>query len=297
MRRAVVLTLLIAVGTLSVAVRAVHRPPGGQADQPKVVEVEKVKDNLYMLKGGGGNTAVFVTDAGVVIVDTKLAGWGPAILEKIKTITDKPVTTIINTHTHGDHTGSNEAFGSTVEIVAHENTKTNMEKMEAFSGDKAAFLPKKTFKDKLSLMPGKDQIDVYYFGPGHTNGDAWIVFTAARVVHAGDIFSGKNLPIIDVKNGGTATAYPRTLTNAWNGLQNVDTIITGHSTTLPFSDLKEYAAFNQEFLTWAQSELKAGKSVDQAIPEFKPSAEYATYTLQTERLRSNVQTVYDESKK
>jgi cyclase len=297
MRRAVVLTLLIAVGTLSVAVRAVHRPPGGQADQPKVVEVEKIKDNLYMLKGGGGNTAVFVTDAGVVIVDTKLAGWGPAILEKIKTITDKPVTTIINTHTHGDHTGSNEAFGSTVEIVAHENTKTNMEKMEAFSGEKAAFLPKKTFKDKLSLMQGKDQIDVYYFGPGHTNGDAWIVFTAARVVHAGDIFSGKNLPIIDVKNGGTATAYPRTLTNAWNGLQNVDTIITGHSTTLPFTDLKEYAAFNQEFLAWAQSELNAGKSVDQAIAEFKPSAEYATYTLQTERLRSNVQTVYDESKK
>jgi cyclase len=297
MRRAVVLTLLIAVGTWSVAVRAVHRPPGGQADQPKVVEVEKIKDNLYMLKGGGGNTAVFVTDAGVVIVDTKLAGWGPAILEKIKTITDKPVTTIINTHTHGDHTGSNEAFGSTVEIVAHENTKTNMEKMEAFSGEKAAFLPKKTFKDKLSLMQGKDQIDVYYFGPGHTNGDAWIVFTAARVVHAGDIFSGKNLPIIDVNNGGTATAYPRTLTNAWNGLQNVDTIITGHSTTLPFTDLKEYAAFNQEFLAWAQSELNAGKSVDQAIAEFKPSAEYATYTLQTERLRSNVQTVYDESKK
>jgi cyclase len=297
MKRAVVLTLLLSAGTLSVAARAVQGPPAGQANQPKVVEVEKIKDNLYMLKGGGGNTAVFVTDAGVVIVDTKLAGWGPAILDKIKTITDKPVTTIINTHTHGDHTGSNDAFGASVEIVAHENTKANMEKMDAFKGEKAAFLPKKTFTDKLSLMQGKDRIDVYYFGPGHTNGDAWIVFTAAKVVHAGDIFSGKNFPLIDVKNGGSATAYPRTLTNAWNGLKNVDTIITGHSTTLPFTDLKEYAAFNQEFLTWAQSELQAGKSVDEAVAEFKPSEQFAGYTLQPERLRMNVQAVYDESKK
>jgi cyclase len=297
MKRAVVLTLLIAAGTLSAVVGAVQAPSGGGSDQPKVVEVEKIKDNLYMLKGGGGNTAVFVTDAGVVVVDTKLAGWGPAILEKIKTITDKPVTTIINTHTHGDHTGSNEAFGASVEIVAQENTKANMEKMDAFKGEKAAFLPKKTFKDRLSLMGGKDQIDVYYFGPGHTNGDAWIVFTAARVVHAGDLFSGKNLPLIDVKNGGTATAYPRTLTNASTGLKNVDTIITGHSTTLPFSDLKEYAAFNDEFLTWAEREQKAGKSVDEAAAEFKPSTPYASYTLQPERLKSNVQIVYDESKK
>jgi glyoxylase-like metal-dependent hydrolase (beta-lactamase superfamily II) len=297
MKRAVVLTLLIATGTLSVALGARQGPPGGQADQPKVVEVEKVKDNLYMLKGGGGNTAVFVSNAGVVVVDTKLAGWGQPILDKIKTITDKPVTTIINTHTHGDHTGSNEFFGSSVEFVAQENTETNMEKMDAFKGEKAAFLPKKTFKDKLSLMRGKDQIDVYYFGSGHTNGDAWIVFTDARVVHAGDIFSGKNLPIIDVKNGGSAAAYPRTLAKAWNGLKNVDTIITGHSTTLPFADLKEYAAFNQEFLTWAQGESKAGKSVDEAVAEFKPSSPYASYTLQPERLKANVQTVYDESKK
>jgi cyclase len=297
MKRAVVLTVVIAAGTLSVAVRATQAPPGGQADQPKVVEVEKIKDNLYMLKGGGGNTAVFVTDGGVVVVDTKLAGWGPAILEKIRTITDKPVTTIINTHTHGDHTGSNEAFGASVEIVAQENTKANMEKMDAFRGEKAAFLPKKTFKDKMSLIGGKDQIDVYYFGPGHTNGDAWIVFSAAKVVHAGDIFSGKNFPLIDVKNGGSATEYPGTLTNAWNGLKDVDTIITGHSTTLPFTDLKEYAAFNQEFLAWAQGELKAGKSIDEAVADFKPSKQYERYTLQPERLRSNVQTVYDESKK
>jgi cyclase len=297
MKRAAVLALLIAAGALTTFVRAGQAPTGGQAGQPKAVEVEKITDNLYMFKGGGGNTAVFVTDSGVVVVDTKLAGWGPAILEKIKSITDKPVTTIINTHTHGDHTGSNEAFPASVEIVAHENTKANMENMDAFKGEKAAFLPKKTFKDRLSLMQGKDQIDLYYFGPGHTNGDAWIVFTAAKVVHAGDLFSGKNLPLIDVKNGGTATGYPQTLARAADGLKNVDTIITGHSTTLPFAALKEYAAFNDEFLTWAQSEMKAGKSADEAVAEFKPSPQFASYTVQPERLKSNIQVVYDESKK
>ena len=90
-----------------------------------------------MLRNGGGNTAVFITEKGVVLVDTKNPGWGRAILDKVKTLTDKPVTMIINTHTHGDHVGSNEAFSPTVEFVAHENTKANMEKMPAFAGRQA----------------------------------------------------------------------------------------------------------------------------------------------------------------
>ena len=98
-------------------------------------------------------------------------GGGQLILDKIRTVTDKPITTIINTHTHADHTGGNEFFGTSVEFVAHENTKANMEKMDNFKGDKSVFLPKKTYKDKLTLG-GKDEIDLYYFGPAHTNGDA-----------------------------------------------------------------------------------------------------------------------------
>jgi len=75
------------------------------------------------MSSAGGNTAVFVTNDGVVVVDTKLAGWGQVLLDKIKTVTNKPVITIINTHTHGDHTGSNNMFPATVDIIAHENTK------------------------------------------------------------------------------------------------------------------------------------------------------------------------------
>src|SRR5438445_8544230 len=125
MKRAVVSGALIGVGALSLAAVAYQAQPQG----PKVVEVEKLKDNLFMLKGGGGNTAVFVGTNGVVVVDTKNPGWGQPILDKIKELTPKPVTAIINTHTHGDHVSGNVEFPATVDIVVQENTKTNMEKM------------------------------------------------------------------------------------------------------------------------------------------------------------------------
>src|SRR6266446_4744520 len=160
MKRVIVLAVLAAAAALSMAAGSQQPAQGLPAAALAATKLEKVKDNLYIITG------VFITDNGVVVVDTKLAGWGQVILDKIKTVTNKPITTIINTHTHGDHTGSNEAFGATVDIVAHENTKANMQKMDAFKGDKAKFLPKRTFKDKMSVGSGKDRIDLYYFGRG-----------------------------------------------------------------------------------------------------------------------------------
>ena len=196
------------------------QPAGPSQAALAATQIQKVKDNLYMITGSdptdrsafsGGNTGVFVTANGVVVVDTKLAGWGQVILDKIKTVTDKPVTTIINTHTHGDHTGSNSMFPATVEIVTHENTKANMEKMEAFKGDNARFLPKKTYKDKLTLGSGKDRVDLYYFGRGHTNGDTWIVYPAVRVMQTGDMFAWKDAPVLDRNNGGSGLEYAATV--------------------------------------------------------------------------------------
>src|SRR6266508_425965 len=181
MKRLLTLSTVLTIGALSISVVA-FQTPAAQPAGPKVIDIEKLKDNLYVLTSSspadratfsGGNVAVFITDAGVTLVDTKLAGWGQAILDKLKTVTDKPVTRIINTHTHGDHTGNDNFFGASVEIVAQENTKANMEKMDAFKGDNAKFLPKKTYKDKLTLGSGKDRNDLYYFGRGHTNGDTW----------------------------------------------------------------------------------------------------------------------------
>src|SRR5437667_357826 len=182
MRRTIVLGFLLALGTLA-AVKA--QPPAANA--PKVIEVEKVKDNLWVLRGanGGGNTAVFLTATGVVVVDAKNPGWGKPILDKIKELTPKPVTTLINTHTHGDHVSGNVEFPATIDFIAQENTKANMEKMPIFKEHGGVGMAKRTFKDKMTLGKGADQIDLYYFGRGHTNGDAWVVFPALRIVHSG----------------------------------------------------------------------------------------------------------------
>jgi cyclase len=278
MKRRLVLGALLTVGALSIGVAAQR----GGADAPKVVELDKIKDNLYVLKGGGGNTAVFVTANGIVVVDTKLPGWGQPLLAKIKTISDKPITTVINTHTHGDHTSGQLEFPATIEVVAHENTKTNMQKMDDYKKpENVKFLPKRTFKDKLSLLSGNDRIDLYYFGAAHTNGDAWVVFPALQVAHAGDAFAGKQVPLVDMANGGSGVAYPDTLLKAYNGIKNVDTIITGHSnTTMKWSDLKEYADFNRDFLTWVQGEIKAGKTPEQAAAEYKVPEKYKGYTAE-----------------
>src|SRR3989442_7433873 len=200
MKRALVLGVLIAVGGLSLAA---YQPP--QQQGPPVVTVEKVKDNLWVLRGdgGGGNTAVFAPANGVVVVDAKNPGWRKPILDKIKELTPKPVTTLINTHTHGDHVSGNVEFPATVDIIVQENTKANMEKMPIFKEHNGVGMAKRTFKDKMTIGKGADQIDLYYFGPGHTNGDAWVVFPSLRTMHAGDIFAGKNLPLVDADNGGS----------------------------------------------------------------------------------------------
>ncbi len=273
MRRAFVLAAIVAIGGLSIAVRARQQP------QTPTIEVDKVKDNLFVLEGGGGNTAVFVTGAGVVVVDAKNPGWGQPILDKIKELTPKPVTTLINTHTHGDHVSGNVEFPATVEVIAQENTKAHMEGMDIFKQHDGRGLPKRTFNDRMTIGRGADEIDLYYFGPGHTNGDAWVVFPALRTVHAGDMFAGKSLPLVDSSNGGSVLHYAETLDKAYAGIRNVDTIINGHNaTTTTWADLETFARFNHDFLTWAQAELRAGKTPEQAAAEWSMPANYEGYS-------------------
>jgi glyoxylase-like metal-dependent hydrolase (beta-lactamase superfamily II) len=305
-KRKALLGALIAFGALSLAVAAQQGAP----DAPKVIESEKVKDNLYVLRGGGGNSAVFITTNGVVVVDTKNAGWGQPLIEKIKTITNKPITTIINTHSHGDHVSGNVEFPATVDIVAHENNKAEIEAWRPVTGIANPFpnvfkdnpgkgMPKRTFKDKMSIGSGDDKIDLYYFGPGHTGGDAWVVFTALRTVHAGDMFANKNLPLIDANNGGKGVAFSQTLGKAVAGIQNVDLVIGGHAATMmTFNDLKEFVNFNKDFAAWAEAEMKAGKTPDQAAGEYKHPDKYQGYApAQPARVKTNVQIYYDELKK
>jgi glyoxylase-like metal-dependent hydrolase (beta-lactamase superfamily II) len=117
-------------------------------------------------------------------------GWGQPILDRLKELTDKPVTTLVNTHTHFDHVGSNLEFPATVEVVAHENTAALMKEMRPVTGGPeqpqlfkdtgGRGLPTRTFKDRMTLGSGDERVELHYFGRAHTGGDAWIVFPALR---------------------------------------------------------------------------------------------------------------------
>jgi glyoxylase-like metal-dependent hydrolase (beta-lactamase superfamily II) len=243
-------------------------------------KIEKVADNLYMIPGAGGNTAVYIAANGVVLVDTKNPNNGQGILDQVKTVTDKPVTHIVNTHTHGDHNGSNIFFPATVEIVTHENTRGLMAKMDAFKDPANTHgLPDRTYKDQLSLLSGTDAIDLYYFGPAHTSGDALVVFRNLRVMHTGDMFAGKNQPLIDRNNGGSGIAYGETIQKASGGIKNVDRVITGHSTLMAWQDFVDYGEFNRLFLSHARESLKMGKTPEQAMKDFALPAKFTGYNI------------------
>jgi cyclase len=302
---ALFVVLSAAGAALSQQGRGVQLPP------PGTVEVEKVRDNLFVLTGGGGNTAVFVTAGGAVVVDTKFPGWGRPILDKLRTLTDKPVTMIINTHSHGDHTSGNVEFPATVDVVVQENTKTNMERMERrdvrpgapetresldiFKTNNHRGMPKRTFKDRMSIGSGADRIDLYYFGIGHTNGDAWVVFPALRVMHAGDMFPGRSLPNIDPVNGGSGVTWPETLAKVYAGIKDVDTVIPGHSTLMTMEDIRVHGEFLRDFVAAVREAKRAGKTVDEAASSWTRPAEYAQYpTPPPAQVRTPVQMLYNE---
>jgi cyclase len=291
MKRSVVLSSIVAVGVVAVAGRALlaqqPAPPAG----PNVAEIEKIKDNLYLVTGGGGNTAVYVTAKGVVLVDTKLANWGQAIMDKVKTVTDKPVTHIINTHTHGDHVGSNDFFAPSVEIVAHENVKASMAKMPQFADPaKASAFPDKTYKDRLTVLGGAEAIDLYYFGAAHTNGDSYVVFRKLKVMHAGDTFPRKATPFIDRTNGGNGVVYPETLAKAAAKIKNVETVIPGHSAVTTWAAFVEYGEFMKALVAEAKKAKAAGKTAEQGAAELKLPEKFKDYA--TTSAKDNFTAIY-----
>jgi len=235
---------------------------------------------------------VAAIDAGVIVVDTKLAGYGPDILAKIKAVTSKPVTTIINTHTHGDHTGSNEGFPTSVNIVAHENTKTLMAKMDAFKGDKAQFLPKQTYKDRLTLGSGKDRVELYYFGKGHTGGDTMVYYPTLRVLQTGDLWAWKDAPLLDLANDGSGVELPKTLAKAIATIKDADTIIPGHTPVSKPAELQEYQRYMADLLAETEAAIKAGKTSADAAPSSTVTAKYPGY--KSDRLKGAVEAIYKE---
>jgi cyclase len=138
------------------------------------------------------------TSQGAIVVDDKFAADAPDIVAKVKTISDKPIRYILNTHQHGDHTGGNEALlAGGAEIIISKQARANMVKGEQPG------IPRLAFSDEQQVVLGGQEVIAKFLGRGHTNGDAVILFPGERVLHTGDLFVTTGAPFCDTANGGS----------------------------------------------------------------------------------------------
>jgi cyclase len=227
-----------------------------QTPQAGKLALEKVKDDLYVISNDGGNVAVYVTDEGVIVVDDKFDADVPEILAKIKSVTDKPVKYVLNTHQHGDHTGGNQKLLPMAEIIIHENARANM------VAGKMPGAPRVTYSDQTGVYLGGKEALAKHFGRGHTNGDAAIYFPALKVVHTGDLFV-TGAPFIDYSSSASAKEWPATIDGIlqWD----FDTVIPGHG---PVSKRADLIRFRDNFLNLnrrVSGMLREGKGKDDVM--------------------------------
>ena len=212
----------------------------------------------------------------------------------IRALTSKPVITLIDSHSHTDHTAGNSLFGTAVDIVAHEQTRRNMEKAGAFGADGINFLPKLMLRNRMSLGTGPARIELHYFGRGHTSGDVWVVFPALGVAYAGDMFPGRELPAIDGSQGGSGLEYPASVERAAGTLRGVNAIVTGHSGVLKPGDFDDFRASIREFHDIVIDGFNRGMSVDEVIESWNTHAPARFPAAPADRVKSNVEYMFGE---
>ena len=291
MKRGAILTTIVVAGMAVAGIAAAQRAEAPTT--PETGKIEHIKGNLYKIFDGCfcGNTTVYVADKGVVLVDTKVANNGQFILDQVKSVTDKPVIMVINTHSHPDHNGSNDQIKAaypTIDVVAQENLKTRVQAaLDAPppapgarpTGPRAnaAQLPNITFGATGHVLSGKDRIDLYYFGRGHTDNDAFVVFPSVRAMAIGDLMAWNMAPLIDPGTNGSVLALPDTLEKAAKGIKNVDLVIEGHGNVNTWQGMVNMAAFDRAVVNEAKKALAAGKSPDDALAELDKNPKFAVY--------------------
>jgi glyoxylase-like metal-dependent hydrolase (beta-lactamase superfamily II) len=224
-----------------------------QTPQGGKLALEKVKDDLYVISNDGGNVAAYVTNEGVIVVDDKFDADVAEILAKIKSVTDRPVKYVLNTHQHGDHTGGNQKLLPTAEIIIHENARANM-----VTG-KMPGIPRVSYRDETGVYLGGKEVLAKHFGRGHTNGDAAIYFPALKVVHTGDLFVATT-PFIDYSAGASAKEWTATI----DGILQWDfnTVIPGHGPVSKRADLIKFRDNFAKMRTRVTGMARGGSSND-----------------------------------
>src|SRR5216683_5662977 len=207
----------IFVGSISLLLSGMSLVAQQQPDYSKVeIKVQKVSGSVYMLEGMGGNIGASVGDDGIVVIDDEFLPLADKIEAALKSITDKPVKFVINTHWHGDHTGGNPHFGEKAPIIAQENVRKRLS-----TGGQTRFgttppapkvaLPVITFEENVTVHLNGEDIKAIHFPNGHTDGDSVIFFPQSKVVHMGDLFFNKVIPVIDRVHGASTAEWTETI--------------------------------------------------------------------------------------
>lgn len=241
------------------------------------MKATKVSGNVYMLEGAGGNIGVSVGADGILIVDDQFAPLADKIRASLKELGQGKLRFILNTHWHGDHTGSNVAFGPEAPIIAHDNVRKRMateQKSEFFKSTTPASpkeaLPVITFNQTLTVHFNGEEIRAIHFPHGHTDGDSVVYFTSSNVVHLGDNFFAGRFPFVDLESGGNVEGLAKNIGEIIAKMPEGAKLIPGHGPLSTVEDLKSYHGMLLETTDLVRQKIAAGKTMDQIKTEGVP---------------------------
>jgi cyclase len=232
--------------------------------QVRALEIEQLSDDLWVLRGFGGNTAVLRTREGTVIVDTMTFGiQGSRIRDVARELTGADTALIINTHYHLDHTHGNPAFAAGTRVLSTERTLSHLRALDGdfWTGDAAQLMPNETFTERQTLLFGGKTLELVHPGPGHTDGDLVVVFVDEGVIHMGDLLFNNHYPNIDLEAGGTVRDWAATL-EATKPLP-FDRVIPGHGATTDRDGIRQFQSFVTQLSEIGQQAATQGWSLEE----------------------------------
>ncbi len=221
------------------------------------LETIKIADNLYVIHNDfvPGNTTVLITNEGVLLVDDKYDVDGPNVVAEVKKLTSLPIKYVVNTHYHGDHSGSNELIQKLgAQVVSSEAARKRM------VDGKQPGQSNVTFEQKGHIYLGGQTVDLYYFGRAHTDGDIVALFPAQRVLATGDTYANDpgTPELVDHPGGGSAIEWPKTLTKVL--MLDFDRAVPGHGTVASKAELAKFRDSTQRLSTRVRTMVRAKQS-------------------------------------
>jgi glyoxylase-like metal-dependent hydrolase (beta-lactamase superfamily II) len=241
----------------------------------------KLAEGLHLIAGPGGNIGVFIWPEGKLAIDSGVAGASDAILVQMDSLGPQPLRILINTHWHYDHTEGNEAFRKRGGlIVAHENVRKRMSSEQYIDffhihmpASPSAALPESTFPSNTSFNLGTEEIRVTHVPPAHTDGDSFIQFVNANVVHTGDLGFNGFYPFIDYSSGGKVDGMIAGVNKVLSICNNGTKIIPGHGPIMTTAELKQYRDMLVDVAERVHKLSKQGRDVAGVVAA-KPTAKY-----------------------